>query len=181
MLVYGALTVAAYAVADGVPLYKNAAAPIASRVADLLPRMSMEEKIAMTYAVHYGYAQAEGDPKLVATGIGALKLGTAGITCGTNWTECLVKRNAFQKKFLEGSRLNIPVSFINEGLHGGAQGGTVFPMPVSQGASWNTTLVNSIATAIAASARATGVEVVYAPVINMMTDPRQFRACNDYF
>jgi hypothetical protein len=33
-----------------------------------------------------------------------------------------------QADFLKAS--NVPVSFINEGLHGGAPGGTIFPMPV---------------------------------------------------
>ena len=34
--------------------------------------------------------------------------------------------------FREESRLGIPISFINEGLHGGAPGGTIFPEPIGQ-------------------------------------------------
>jgi beta-glucosidase-like glycosyl hydrolase len=145
--------------------------PIPARVAALLAQMTVEEKIAMTFAVHYGAAQAASAAQL-KTGIGAIKLSTAGFKCGTNWTDCVAQRNAFQRRFVEGSRLGVPVSFINEGLHGGATGGTVFPMPVGQGAAWNASLVEAIAGAVAAQARAVGVEVVYAPVMNMMTDAR---------
>ena len=66
----------------------------------------------------------------------------------------------------------IPISFINEGLHGGAPGGTIFPMPIAQGCSWNVSLVSKIARVIATEARSIGVDTVFAPVVNMNTDPR---------
>jgi len=165
------LLACAAAAADPVPAAAAADDPIPARVAALLSQMTVEEKIAMTFAVHYGAAQAASAAQL-KTGIGAIKLSSAGFSCGTNWTDCVAQRNAFQRRFIEGSRLGIPVSFINEGLHGGATGGTVFPMPVGQGAAWNASLVEAIAGAVAAQARAVGVEVVYAPVMNMMTDAR---------
>jgi hypothetical protein len=55
-------------------------------------------------------------------------------------------RNAMQRKVMETTRLKIPASFYGETTHcGGARGTTVFPMPCSQGSSWNTKLVSWLA------------------------------------
>ena len=50
-------------------------------------------------------------------------------------------------------------------------GGTIFPEPIGQAMSFNTTLVSLVAAAIASEAAAIGVDAVFAPVVNMMTDP----------
>jgi len=50
---------------------------------------------------------------------------------------------------VHNTKHGIPASIINEGLHGGAPGGTIFPMPINQGASWNPDLVHDIAAVIA--------------------------------
>ena len=60
---------------------------------------------------------------------------------------------------MTNSRLRIP-------------GGTIFPEPIGQGMSWNTTLARAIAEVIATEASAIGVDTVFAPVVNMMPDPR---------
>ena len=90
----------------------------------------------------------------------------------------IAERNKMQSEFLAAT--GIPVSFINEGLHGGANGGTIFPMPVNQGNSWNRTLVSQIARVIAKEARAVGVDTLFAPVVNMITDPRFGRLQEGY-
>ena len=54
----------------------------------------------------------------------------------------------------------------------GAAGGTIFPMGVTQGASWNTTMVHHIGKAIAVEARAWGGDRGLSPEINVVTDPR---------
>ena len=92
--------------------------------------------------------------------------------CHSNIKDCVRQRNDLAELFKNNSRLQLPLAFINEGLHGGAEGGTIFPMPVNQGASWNTSLVSMIARIIATEASALGVDFVFAPVVNMMTDPR---------
>ena len=46
--------------------------------------------------------------------------------------KCLDQRNALQQLFVNSSRLHIPISFINEGLHGGAPTGTIFPENIGQ-------------------------------------------------
>eukprot|EP01045_Picozoa_sp_COSAG04_P015574 COSAG04_NODE_1240_length_7596_cov_17.241697_4_plen_284_part_00 len=47
----------------------------------------------------------------------------------------------------------IPISFVEETSHAGGAGGTIFPMGVTQGASWNTSLAHAVGEAIALEAR----------------------------
>jgi hypothetical protein len=82
--------------------------------------------------------------------------------CGSDMKKCLEERNALQKTFIDESRLSIPITYINEGLHGGAPSGTIFPMPISQAMSWNKSLVRAIATAVGTEANAIGVDAVFA-------------------
>jgi beta-glucosidase len=77
----------------------------------------------------------------------------------------------FQGALMNNSRLRIPVSFHQETLHG-ANAGVIFPMPASQGASFNAELVRSIAAVIAAEASATGTDRGFSPELNVPTDPR---------
>lgn len=149
----------------------NGSSQIARRVEKTLNGMSTIEKIQQTYAQHNSWKTAR---PFVSTGLGALKF-MSGFDCGKNVSTgirgCIEARNQAQAMFMNGTS-RIPVSMINEGLHGGAPFGTIFPMPINQGYSWNTSLVGQIATAIANEASAIGVDTVFAPVVNMITDPR---------
>jgi hypothetical protein len=61
--------------------------------------------------------------------VGAVKWESA-FKCGwggggdTNLTACIEQRNTFQEEMMNSSSHGIPVAFVNEGLHGGAPGGT---------------------------------------------------------
>lgn len=160
----------------GTHLYLNPLQPIAARVADLLPRLSFQQKIQQTYTTHTSSATAE---RLAANGVGGVKYESA-FSCA-EVADCVLKRNELQQLVLSKQGPHaVPISFVNEGLHGGAPTGTVFPMPVSQGCSWNQSLVRSIAQAISAEASAIGVDVVFAPVVNMMDDARFGRLQEGY-
>jgi len=94
--------------------------------------------------------------------------------------EVLQMRNLIQSQFVNQSRLHIPVSFNGECLHSGTSGGTVFPELVTQGCTWDVDLVQEIGAAIAVEARAVGVDVAFAPVINMWADSRFGRLQEGY-
>ena len=149
--------------------------PIPDRVETLLSKMTLEEKVMQLTATHNGEDIVD---KFINTSVGTVKYESA-IHCNTA-VDCITARNELQRKFIEGSRLNIPLTFVNEGLHGGAPNATIFPMPINQGASWNVSLVSNIADAIADQASTMGVQVVFAPVVNMMTDPRFGRGQEGY-
>ena len=137
--------------------------------------MNRTEKIQQTWATHTSSATAK---QWTSVGVGAVKYMSA-FKCD-DIKDCIKQRNALQADFVNGTRLHIPVSFINEGLHGGAPGGTIFPMPVGLGATWDVELVNEIMSVVGQEAAAIGVDVVFAPVVNMMTDPRFGRLQEGY-
>lgn len=136
-----------------VPVYRDPQQPVPARVADLLPKMSVEEKIAELAAPYHT------DPASVYTG-------SVRLPGSVN------ERNVIQGNAMNSSRLGIPVNFIQEALHGGCKGASVFPMPLTLGASWNTTLVQDVYFAVASDTRACGANIAFAPVINLFSDPR---------
>ena len=87
--------------------------------------------------------------------------------------------NAIQKWLIENSRLGIPALFIEEGLHGYLDG-TIFPAPINLSATWNPEIVKQTAAAIAAEARANGVDMILAPVLDVARDPRWGRIEEDF-
>jgi beta-glucosidase len=87
--------------------------------------------------------------------------------------------NAIQEWVLAHNRLGIPVLFIEEALHG-FDTGTVFPAPIGLAATWNPAIVKKVGGAIAAEARATGVGMILAPVLDLAREPRWGRVEEDY-
>jgi beta-glucosidase len=70
------------------------------------------------------------------------------------------------------SRLGIPVATISETLHSSVEGGTAFPNPTLLGSTWDTDLVQAIGSVIGLEARAAGITRGFAPVLQVVTDPR---------
>jgi beta-glucosidase len=176
------------------PLYKDAKAPIPARVADLLARMTLAEKIAQMRGVWAGKgAMLSGldfDPvKAKANfpdGIGALgrpsdKRGTPGIGQASGGSAATWRTprqtvefiNALQKWAMEGTRLGIPVLVHEESLHGYmATQATSFPQAIAMAGTFDTDLVRRAHTLIAGEMRARGVFYTLSPVIDIVRDPR---------
>jgi beta-glucosidase len=87
--------------------------------------------------------------------------------------------NAIQKWVISHNRLGIPALFIEEGLHG-FDTGTVFPAPIGLAATWNPQIAQQTSAAIAAEVRATGVDMILAPVLDLAQDPRWGRLEEDF-
>jgi len=86
--------------------------------------------------------------------------------------------NAVQRWVVSHNRLSIPAMFIEEGLHG-FNTGTVFPAPINLAATWDPEIARQTGAAIAAEARATGVDMILAPVLDLARDPRWGRIEED--
>eukprot|EP00117_Sycon_ciliatum_P017575 scpid50308/ scgid5819/ Periplasmic beta-glucosidase; Beta-D-glucoside glucohydrolase; Cellobiase; Gentiobiase len=138
--------------------YMDPSAPIQERVTDLLSKMTTEEKIAQLAAI---YLMGDIGEEYSKTGLG-----------WTVFPGSAQKRNDMQSKIMQSSRLHLPLAFTEESLHSSVEGGTVFPTPVLQGCTWNTSLVTMIASSIALEASSVGVDIGLTPVLNMFTDPR---------
>jgi beta-glucosidase len=154
--------------------YKNAALPIPDRVADLLSRMTLEEKIDQ---LNWGWLQKVDvvDPTNTFTAESARKAIAAewGGDIQLTPRNAAIMRNAVQRYRLEKTRLGIPVMFPGEALHGYMeQGSTSFPQALGLASTWDAALVKRIFTAIGDEAGSRGSGQVFSPVLDIARDPR---------
>ena len=166
------------------PIYKNPAVSAASRVKDLLSRMTIEEKAAQMMCVWQKKSETlvngDGnfDPRKAKAafkkGHGLGQVGRpSDAGKGKNAREMAELTNAIQKLFLENSRLGIPVMFHEECLHGHAGiGSTSFPQPIGLGATFNPGLIESLFAMTAEEARVRGTHQALTPVVDVARDPR---------
>ena len=189
-----ATTFAPAAFAAAGPLYKDARAPIPARVADLLKRMTLAEKVAQmrgTWAGKEGMLDGFAfDPAKASAsfpdGIGALgrpsdKRGTPGIGQAggggrEKWRDpvhTVEFINALQRWALEDTRLGIPVLCHEESLHGYmATDATSFPQAIAMAGTFDVDLMRRVHAKIAAEMRARGVFYTLSPVVDIVRDPR---------
>ena len=167
------------------PQYKNEKLSVEVRVADLLKRMTLEEKVAqlqchwetMTWGAT---VNDKNEPdytkwtKLAPNGLGQLARPNEMAGFGSRSPfETATYANAVQKYFVEKTRLGIPIMFHEESLHGNqAKDATNFPTHLALGATWNEALLTDIYTAIAEEVRLRGGHEVLAPVVDLARDPR---------
>jgi beta-glucosidase len=158
-----ACTTATNSVGGASLLYKQKGAPVEQRVADIIRRMTLEEKVYQMLGD--GMGSLKLTQHFASTGLGSMGWQVASMAD-------LHNQNAAQSSMINSSRLGIPIDFTAETLHsGGHPGVTVFPMPALQGSSWNISLVRAIAASNALQARASGTNHGLSPVINVATDP----------
>ena len=135
------------------------------RVQLLLGAMTLEEKVAQL-----GYKLGECDDPSTIVKAHPLGVGGCGVGAATGGAN---RTNALRAAVLNGTRLGIPPSVYGESTHSGGSGGTtVFPMPCSQGASWNLSLVEAIGASNALQLRAAGGSQGLSPILQVCTDPR---------
>jgi len=168
------------------PDYKNPRLPVEQRVADLLKRMTLEEKVAQTQALWKMKSLIMDDhgnfsPQKAGA---VLKYGMGQITRPSEQKgprQMAEFTNAIQKWVMENTRLGIPVMFHEECLHGhAAPKGTSYPQPIALASSWDTDLVERIFSATAAEVRARGGQQALTPVLDLAREPRWGRAEETY-
>ncbi len=162
--------------------YQNPALPLEVRVADLLCRMTLEEKAAQTCMLRGVEYAAKPSGKHVCsvepdTDFDWARLdrdfGADGFGCVHDMYSTPEAFNRLQRHFVEHSRLGIPVLFTGEALHGicGLRG-TVFPSPVNLGAAFDTELTHQVGRAIGHETRALGMHEILAPNLDVAREPR---------
>lgn len=170
-------------------LYKDSKQPIDKRVADLLSRMTMEEKFWQLFMIPGDLDNAK--PDQYKSGIFGFQVsaGAKGDAAGqllsynTNENALSVakKINSIQKYFVEQSRLGIPIIAFDEALHGLVRdGATAFPQAIGLAATWDTTLMRQVATQIAKETKQRGIRQILSPVVNIASDVRWGRTEETY-
>ncbi len=171
--------------------YKNSKLPVDARVADLLKRMTVEEKVAQLtclwgqrpemgptdFAKNRGDLSPEKAMQVMKHGIGqiARQRERKGPKEGAAFA------NSVQKWLIENTRLGIPAMFHDEILHGHmAQGSTSFPQPISLASSWDPDLITRVFTVAALETRARGSHQVLGPNLDLAREPRWGRTEETY-
>ena len=176
------------------PAYKRAELPVDERVSDLIKRMTTEEKarqLDMYFGCkdfldthknltidHHTHAKPDAifDPHFAETNLGRLGVGSIHDLFPSGRLY-----NTIQNWVIQSSRLGIPALFIEEGLHGYmGYNQTVFPQSVNLATTWNPDLARETGAAIAAEARAHGVDMILGPVLDIARDPRWGRVEEDF-
>lgn len=172
--------------------YKNPQLPVGQRVADLLGRMTLEEKVAQLvclwgsrpqvapqtdFSTDRGDFSPEKAQQVMKHGVGQI----ARQRERKGPREGAVFANAVQKWLVENTRLGIPAILHDEILHGHmAQGSTSFPQPLALASSWDLDFVTKVFAAGALETRARGSHQVLGPNLDVAREPRWGRTDETY-
>lgn len=91
---------------------------------------------------------------------------TAGSVLGISGAE---RVRQVQTDFLKHSRLKIPLLFMADVVHGYQ---TIFPIPLALGATFDPQTMHDMAAVAAKESAAGGVHVTFAPMVDLVRDPR---------
>jgi beta-glucosidase len=182
--------------------YRNPRLSVDQRVADLLSRMTLEEKVAQTQTLWVtnqyklladekgNFSPDQPTRELLKLGLGQFGAPSLGASdtekktppyFGKGPRATAIFTNAIQRYVIENSRLGIPVTFHEEALHGlVSPGATSFPQAIALGGTWNVELVREVYSTAALEARKRGAHHVLAPVVDLARDPRWGRMEETY-
>ena len=181
------------AAAQSAPAYRNPDLPLEQRLADLLSRMTLEEKVAQLQGTWQNPSSRQDPSTMFIDDKGAflpdratvvLKLGLGEMSRPSEKRsprEMAEFTNTLQKWVKENTRLGIPILFHDECLHGhAAPKGTSYPQPIALASSWDPTLLHDVFSATAAEVRARGAQQCLTPVVDLARDPRWGRTEETY-
>ena len=140
---------------------------------NLLSRMTLDEKIGQLNLVNPGgqvltgaAASADVDRKI--------REGQVGMMFGT---ASLDQRREIQTVCLSQTRHGIPMLFASDVIHGYR---TALPLPIALACSWDPNLVRRAAHLSAIEARADGIDLTFAPMVDVTRDPRWGRVAEGF-
>ncbi|WP_148573606.1 beta-glucosidase family protein [Nocardioides caldifontis] len=166
-------------------LWRDPAAPADARVADLVARMTLEEKVAQLSGV-WGVDPDVGDmAPMLRDGMGEMApwaeviadgLGQLTRPFGTEPVDPVAGARALaerQRQVVAANRFGIPAQVHEECLTGlNAWQATIYPSPLCWAASFDPGLVERMAARIGADLRSLGVHQGLAPVLDVARDLR---------
>jgi beta-glucosidase len=178
------------------PIYKDARAPVDLRVADLLGRMTLEEKVGQLISLWGTKAQVmtdgglDFDPAKASAAYpdsfgqitrpsdrrGGPQVAAVAGGNGARWrggASTIAFVNAAQRWARERTRLGIPILFHEESLHGYmAPDATMFPQAIAMAGSFDADLNRRAQSIIGREVRAHGSQLALSPVVDIARDPR---------
>lgn len=171
------------------PSYKDPKLPVDKRVEDLLGRMTLEEKFWQLFMIPGDLSDGKERYKNGIFGFQvSAKAKSANLSeqmldysAGGAAFETAELINSIQKYFVEETRLGIPIIPFDEALHGLVRDqATIFPQSIGLAATWDTSLMAKVATAIAMETRSRGIRQILSPVVDIARDVRWGRVEETY-
>ncbi len=147
--------------------YRNKSLGVEQRVADLLKRMTVEEKAGQLTQLNGGVftGPAANDPGQKAK-MDMVRKGLAGSMLNVTGVD---ETRTIQQIAVKESRLGIPVLFAFDVIHGYK---TIFPIPLAEACAWDAGLSEKAASVAAKEASAEGLHWTFAPMMDISRDPR---------
>ncbi|KFY72626.1 hypothetical protein V499_07249 [Pseudogymnoascus sp. VKM F-103] len=174
-----AISEAAADVSSKTPLYKNPKAKVDDRVADLLKRMTIEDKTSQLVQgdirnwldTDTGAFNKTGLEWSMATRSGSFYV---GVPVDQQWIAENIKKA--QDYLVHNTTLGIPSFTQTEGIHGFLIGGaTIFNSPIAYACSFNRDLIRKMGKVIAQESAALGVNQIFAPLADLARELRYGR------
>ena len=138
--------------------YLDATLPTADRVADLLARMILPEKVGQMMQLD---SRKDLDDHVLSKHVGSI-LHTS--------PERVLRAHDLTTQ----TRLQVPLLIAEDCIHGHSfhEGSTIFPTQLGMAATWDPALVEQVARVTAVEAAATGVHWTFSPVLCIARDLR---------
>lgn len=137
----------------------------------LIEKMTVDEKIAQLMQLATPFFEGAESEGQITGPLAGLSLNEEEITnCGSVLGASGAKEVInIQAAHLEKNRLGIPLIFMADIVHGYK---TIFPIPLAIGCSWDLELAEKSAEIAAKEASVSGVHVTFAPMVDLVRDPR---------
>ena len=138
--------------------YLDPTRPVDERVADLVGRMTLQEKVGQMLQLD---ARTDLDDHVLRVQVGSILHSSP---------ERLLRAH----ELTERTRLRIPLLVGEDCIHGHSfwEGATIFPTQLGMAASWDADLLRRVARATAVEAAATGIHWTFSPVLCIARDLR---------
>lgn len=139
-----------------------------TELTNLLNQMTLAEKVGQLVQLTPEFFSSGGEitGPMQEWNMTSDKLYQIGSVLGTHTAE-QVKQ--IQEKYLEKSRLKIPLVFMADVIHGYE---TIYPMPLALASSFNEELIEEVAELSAREATEAGVHVTFSPMADYVRDAR---------
>ncbi|HEY9309314.1 MAG TPA: glycoside hydrolase family 3 N-terminal domain-containing protein [Microbacterium sp.] len=143
---------------DGQAAYLDVSLPVADRIADLLGRMTVEEKIGQMLQLD---ARDDLEDQVVRMHAGSI-------------LHASPEKVLRARELTLQTRLRIPLLVAEDCIHGHSfwDGATIYPTQLGMAASWDAGLAERVARATAVEVSATGIHWTFSPVLCIARDLR---------
>lgn len=140
-----------------------------SNIKDLIKEMTIEEKASQLTQLSavYIYAQTNADITGQMENIEATKEQLRHLGSVLNFNGAKEARSIREKYFREGGKIS-PI-LMQDVIHGYR---TIFPIPLAMGGTFDTDLLEACAEMSAREAKASGVDVTFSPMVDLVRDAR---------